>query len=139
MLRDFRRSFEYYFQSPHELPVQMAAWWGRQPPDTRIGIAVLLGICALYALVYVRPIVGSFLAVFFPYTWLNTDRMRAIFFRGTSSEFEQSWKARGQPTNARWRYLFDVFYYFGPLLVVAIALAICFMVLVGYPNPLGEN
>ena len=138
MLRDFRRSFEYYLHDPPELPLQMAAWWGRQTPEMHVVIGVFLGLCALYALAYVRPIVGSFLAIFFPYSWINTDRMRAFFFRGTQSEFELSWKARGQPTNARWRYLFDVFYYTGPLLVVATVLALCFMTLVGYPSPLGD-
>ena len=138
MLRDFRRSFEYYLQDPPELPLQMAAWWGHQSPEMHVVIGVFLGLCALYALAYVRPIAGSFLAIFFPYSWINSDRMRAIFFRGTQSEFELSWKARGQPTNARWRYLFDVFYYTGPLLVVAIVLVACFITLVGYPSPLGD-
>jgi hypothetical protein len=30
MIRDVRRSFEYYFGNPAELPRQMLAWWGRQ-------------------------------------------------------------------------------------------------------------
>ena len=134
MLRDFRRSFEYYLHDPPELPLQMAAWWGRQTPEMHVVIGVFLGLCALYALAYVRPIVGSFLAIFFPYSWINSGRMRALFFRGTQSEFELTWKARGQPTNARWRYLFDVIYYTGPILVVVATLALLFIVFVGYPG-----
>ena len=85
-------------------------------------------------LLYLRPILGSFLAIFFPYSWINNDRMRGLFFRGTQSEFELTWKARGQPTNARWRYLFDVIYYTGPILVVISTLAVLFIVFVGYPG-----
>lgn len=136
MIRDFRRAFEYYFQYPPELPRQMAAWWSGQGSEAKIAVAVLLAICALYALAYARPIVGSALAIFFPYSWINTGRMRSFFFRGTQSEFELTWKARGQPTNARWRYLFDVLYYTGPILVVAATLALLFVIFVGYPSPI---
>ena len=137
MIRDFRRSFEYYFQYPPELPRQMAAWWGAQGFDSKLAVGALLAICVIYMLMYFRPAIGSFLAVFFPYSWVNTDRMRAVFFRGTRSEFESSWKSAGQPTRARWRYLFDVFYYFGPVLVVAAALALSFIAFVGYPGFMG--
>ena len=129
MIRDFRRSFEYYFQNPPELPAQMTAWWSGQAFEAKLAIGALLAVCAIYALLYIRPIAGSF-----PYSWINTHRMRALFFRGTQSEFELSWKARGQPTNARWRYLFDVLYYTGPVLVVATTLALLFVIFVGYPG-----
>ncbi len=134
MIRDFRRSFEYYFQYPPELPRQMAAWWSAQGFEARLVIGALLAVCAIYTLVYIRPLVGSFLAIFFPYSWIYSDRMRSWFFRGTRSEFELTWKSKGEPTNARWRYLFDVLYYFGPALVVAVTLAILFIVFVGYPG-----
>jgi len=134
MIRDFRRSTEYYFQQPPELPRQMATWWAGQGFEMKLAIAALLAVCAIYSLVYLRPIVGSFLAIFFPYSWINSDRMRQWFFRGTQSEFELTWKARGQPTNARWRYLFDVVYYTGPIVVVALTLAALFVVFVGYPG-----
>ena len=137
MIRDFRRSFEYYLQHPPELPRQMAAWWSGQGFEAKIAIGALLAMCAIYTLVYIRPLVGSLLAIFLPYGWINNDRMRAWFFRGTRSEFELTWKSKGQPTNARWRYLFDVLYYFGPVLVVAVTLAILFIVFVGYPGYLG--
>jgi ABC-type glycerol-3-phosphate transport system permease component len=134
VIRDFRRSFAYYFENPPELPREMATWWGGQGFEAKIAIAALLAICAIYTLVYLRPIVGSFLAIFLPYTWINSNRMRALFFRGTQSEFELTWKARGQPTNARWRYLFDVIYYTGPILIVIATLAVLFIVFVGYPG-----
>lgn len=134
MIRDFRRAFTYYFEYPPELPNQMWKWWSGQTFDMKLAIGFLLVICAIYALCYVRPILGSFLSIFFPYSWINSDRMRSLFFKGTRSEFEVSWKARGQPTNARWRYLFDVIYYSFPLLVVALSLVILFVVLVGYPG-----
>ncbi len=139
MIRDFRRSFEYYFQYPPELPRQVAEWWGTQAFDARVALGVLFAACAIYTLMYIRPAIGSLLAIFLPYSWINSDRMRAWFFRGTRSEFELTWKSKGQPTNARWRYLFDVLYYLGPVLVVAITLAVLFVVLVGYPGHMRGN
>ena len=136
MLRDFRRSFEYYFQDPPALLAEMARWWSGQELDARWGVIALLAICGLYALAYFRPAAGSFFAVFLPYSWINTNRMRALFFSGTRSEFERAWKRKGQPTHSRWRYAADFLYYTGPLLVVAATLAVCFILLVGYPSPL---
>jgi ABC-type glycerol-3-phosphate transport system permease component len=136
MLRDFRRSFEYYFANPPELVFEMARWWGGQDVQARYGVMALLAICAIYAFFYFRPAFGSFLSVFFPYSWINTHRMRSLFFTGTKSEFERTWRKKGQPTNARWRYILDLLYYLGPMVVVLVALAVCFIVLVGYPSPL---
>ncbi|MGH9650500.1 MAG: hypothetical protein ACRD3I_08520 [Terriglobales bacterium] len=138
MIRDVRRSFEYYFGNPSELPRQVIAWWGRQDVDTQLAVWTLLGICAAYSLFYLRPAIGSALALVSPYGWINTNFMRGLFFRGTRSEFEKSWKKKGQPTSNRARYLADAIYYWGPVLVVAIALAAAFMVFVGYPGFWGE-
>jgi len=138
MIKDFRRAFTYYFEYPPELPNQMWKWWSGQGTELKLAIGGLLAICAIYMLVYIRPILGSFLSIFLPYSWINTGAMRSLFFRGTSSEFEMSWKSRGQPTNARWRYLFDVVHYLLPVLVVAILLVVLFIVLVGYPGFAGQ-
>jgi hypothetical protein len=79
MLRDFRRSFEYYFANPPELVFEMARWWSGQDAQARYGVIALLSICAIYTFFYFRPAIGSFLSVFFPYSWINTHRMRSLF------------------------------------------------------------
>ena len=121
MIRDFRRSFEYYFQYPPELPRQMAAWWSAQGFEAKLAIGALLAVCAIYTLVYIRPMVGSFLAIFLP---VRVDQHRPRCARSSSAARARSssspGKPRASPRNARWRYLFDVLYYFGPVLVVAL-------------------
>ena len=112
---------QYYFQNPPELPARR---WPRggaarateaQAGDRRAARRSARSTrCSTCGRSWARSSRSSS-----PTAWINTDRMRALFFRGTQSEFELTWKARGQPTNARWRYLFDVIYYTGPILIVA--------------------
>ena len=119
--------FAFYFENPPELLNQALLWWRAQPPEGRLAVAGLLSLCAFYALVYLRPAFGSMLGVFLPYRWINTERMRTLFFSGTRAEFEKSWRTTGQPTRKRGRYLLDALYYTGPALVVAGAVAASFI------------
>ena len=61
----------------------------------------------------------------------NARRIRPHHGRRASAKPR---RATSESTNARWRYLFDVIYYTGPILVVAGTLAMLFIVFVGYPG-----
>ena len=133
-LDEIRMRLLYFFRNPEEFPAQLALWWGALSTEVRLAVLGLLAVGVLYILAYLRPAIGSFLAVILPYGWLNTDAMRKFFFRGTAAEFEKSWKKSGQPTRNRARYLADALYYWGPVLIVFGALAFSFIAFGGHPR-----
>ena len=138
MVRDATRGYVFYARHRHELPQQLAGWWRAQDPESQSVLGALIGAGLLFALVCLRPTLGSLLGLLAPPGWMRNALVRWLFFRGTRASFELAWKGPGPPLAVpRGAYLFDVLYYgFATLLLPGLALS-AFIMFVGHPGAFG--